>query len=45
MAERLCLEFSGEYGLDTRIVRFHNIYGPYGTYDGRAREGACGVVP
>jgi nucleoside-diphosphate-sugar epimerase len=34
MAERLCLEYTGEYGLETRIVRFHNIYGPYGTYDG-----------
>ncbi len=34
IAERLCLEYFGEYGLDTRIVRFHNIYGPYGTYDG-----------
>ena len=34
LAERLCLEYTGEFGLDTRIVRFHNIYGPYGTYDG-----------
>jgi GDP-D-mannose 3',5'-epimerase len=34
IAERLCLEYSDEYELDTRIVRFHNIYGPYGTYDG-----------
>jgi nucleoside-diphosphate-sugar epimerase len=34
IAERLCLEYFREYGLDTRIVRFHNIYGPYGTYDG-----------
>src|SRR5919107_2573056 len=34
ITERLCLEYSSEYGLDTRIVRFHNIYGPYGTYDG-----------
>lgn len=34
MAERLCLAYTGEYGLETRIVRFHNIYGPYGTYDG-----------
>jgi GDP-D-mannose 3',5'-epimerase len=33
-AERLCLEYSREYRLETRIVRFHNIYGPYGTYDG-----------
>ena len=34
ITERLCLEYTGEYGLETRIVRFHNIYGPYGTYDG-----------
>jgi GDP-D-mannose 3', 5'-epimerase len=34
LAERLCLEYAGEFGLETRIVRFHNIYGPYGTYDG-----------
>lgn len=26
--------YSDEHGLDTRIVRFHNIYGPEGTYDG-----------
>jgi nucleoside-diphosphate-sugar epimerase len=25
---------AGEFELETRIVRFHNIYGPYGTYDG-----------
>jgi GDP-D-mannose 3', 5'-epimerase len=34
MAERLCLYYADEFGLETRIVRFHNIYGPYGTYDG-----------
>jgi nucleoside-diphosphate-sugar epimerase len=34
VAERLCLAYSGEFGIETRIVRFHNIYGPYGTYDG-----------
>jgi len=32
--ERACLYFSEEFDLDTRIVRFHNIYGPFGTYDG-----------
>jgi GDP-D-mannose 3',5'-epimerase len=32
--ERLCLYYTGEFGLETRVVRFHNIYGPYGTYDG-----------
>jgi GDP-D-mannose 3', 5'-epimerase len=34
ISERLCEYYSGEYGLQTRIARFHNIYGPYGTYDG-----------
>jgi GDP-D-mannose 3',5'-epimerase len=34
IAERLCLYYRGEYGLDTRIVRFHNIFGPYGTWQG-----------
>jgi nucleoside-diphosphate-sugar epimerase len=34
MAERACLYFSEEFGLPTRIVRFHNIYGPRGTFEG-----------
>jgi nucleoside-diphosphate-sugar epimerase len=34
MTERLCTHYREDYGLDTRIVRFHNIYGPQGTYDG-----------
>jgi len=34
VAERLCLYYAEEFGLETRIVRFHNVYGPYGTYDG-----------
>jgi len=33
-AEQLCEYYSQDYGLDTRIVRFHNVYGPFGTYDG-----------
>lgn len=32
--EKLCEYYFDEYGFETRIVRFHNIYGPYGTYDG-----------
>jgi GDP-D-mannose 3',5'-epimerase len=32
-----------EFGLETRIVRFHNIYGPYGTYDG-GREKAPAAI-
>ena len=34
VAERLCLHYSDEFALETRIVRFHNVYGPYGTYNG-----------
>ncbi|MEM7207153.1 MAG: NAD-dependent epimerase/dehydratase family protein [Pseudomonadota bacterium] len=33
-SERMCRHFTEDYGLDTRIVRFHNVYGPLGTYAG-----------
>ncbi len=32
--ERTCRHYSEDFGLETRIVRFHNIYGPLGTYEG-----------
>lgn len=32
--ERCCLHYADEYGLETRIARFHNIFGPLGTWDG-----------
>jgi nucleoside-diphosphate-sugar epimerase len=32
--ERMCRHYREDFGLDTRIVRFHNIYGPLGAYDG-----------
>jgi nucleoside-diphosphate-sugar epimerase len=34
VAERLCTHYREEYGLETRIVRFHNIFGPLGTWEG-----------
>jgi GDP-D-mannose 3', 5'-epimerase len=34
IAERLCLHYRDDYGLETRVVRFHNIFGPMGTWDG-----------
>jgi GDP-D-mannose 3', 5'-epimerase len=34
MAERLCQYYTRDYGIETRIVRFHNIFGPLGTWDG-----------
>lgn len=33
-SERLFLAFNKNYKLDVRVGRFHNIYGPFGTYDG-----------
>jgi GDP-D-mannose 3', 5'-epimerase len=34
ISERLCTHYREDYGLETRIVRFHNIFGPLGTWDG-----------
>ena len=34
ITEKLCQYYASDYDMETRIVRFHNIYGPYGTYDG-----------
>ena len=34
MTERLCLHYREDYGMETRIVRFHNIFGPLGTWQG-----------
>ena len=34
VTERLCTHYAQDYGLDVRIVRFHNIFGPFGTWDG-----------
>jgi len=42
-AEQLTSYFGEEHGLDVRIVRFHNIYGPLGTYQG-GREKAPAAI-
>ena len=34
VAERLCMHYRDDYGIETRVVRFHNIFGPLGTWDG-----------
>ncbi len=33
-SERMCRHFTEDFGLETRVVRYHNVYGPLGTYDG-----------
>ena len=34
VSERLCIHYRQDYGIETRIVRFHNIFGELGTCDG-----------
>jgi GDP-D-mannose 3', 5'-epimerase len=34
LTERLCRHYREDYGFETRIVRFHNIFGPFGTWQG-----------
>ncbi|MEX6505858.1 NAD-dependent epimerase/dehydratase family protein [Jiella sp. M17.18] len=41
--EKLCQYFTEDYGMETRVVRFHNVYGPLGTYDG-GREKAPAAI-
>jgi GDP-D-mannose 3', 5'-epimerase len=42
-SERMCRHFREDFGLTTRVARFHNVYGPFGTYDG-GREKAPAAV-
>ncbi len=42
-SERMCRHFTEDYGIDTKVARFHNIYGPMGTYDG-GREKAPAAI-
>jgi len=42
-SERMCRHFSEDFGLTTRVARYHNVYGPLGTYDG-GREKAPAAI-
>ena len=42
-AEELCRYFWKDYKFETRIVRFHNVYGPLGTYDGGKEKAPAAV--
>ena len=33
-SERMCRHFYEDFGLETRVARFHNVYGPHGTWEG-----------
>lgn len=42
-SERMCRHFREDFGLATRVARFHNVYGPWGTWDG-GREKAPAAI-
>ena len=42
-AEELCRYYYKDYGFETRIVRFHNVYGPLGTYDGGKEKAPAAI--
>ncbi len=41
--EKLCQYFRNDYGLETRVVRFHNVYGPLGTYEGGKEKAPAAI--
>jgi nucleoside-diphosphate-sugar epimerase len=42
-SERMCRHFMEDFGMTTRVARFHNVYGPLGTWDG-GREKAPAAI-
>lgn len=42
-SERMCRHFREDFGIETRVARFHNVYGPFGTFDG-GREKAPAAI-
>ena len=42
-SERMCRHFHDDFGIETRVARYHNVYGPHGTYDG-GREKAPAAI-
>jgi nucleoside-diphosphate-sugar epimerase len=42
-SERMCRHFREDFGIETRIARYHNVYGPHGTWDG-GREKAPAAI-
>lgn len=42
-SERMCRHFYEDFGIETRVARYHNVYGPHGTYEG-GREKAPAAI-
>jgi GDP-D-mannose 3',5'-epimerase len=41
--EELCKYYNEDYGFETRVVRFHNVYGPLGTYEGGKEKAPAAI--
>ena len=42
-SERMYMAYARNYGIEVRIARFHNIFGPYGTWDGGKEKAPAAV--
>lgn len=42
-SERMCRHFTEDFGLITRVARYHNVYGPYGTYAGEREKAPAAI--
>jgi GDP-D-mannose 3', 5'-epimerase len=44
-SERMCRHFREDFGLQTRVARYHNVYGVEGTYDGGREKAPAALCP
>jgi GDP-D-mannose 3', 5'-epimerase len=43
-SERMCRHFMEDFGLETRVARFHNVYGPYSEYQGGREKAPAALI-
>ena len=43
-SERMCRHFTEDFGLETRVARYHNVYGPNGTYEGGREKAPAATI-
>lgn len=43
-SERMCRHFEEDFGLETKVARFHNVYGPHGAYKGGREKAPAAII-
>ena len=43
-SERMCRHFREDFGLESRVARFHNVYGPLGTWSGGREKAPAAII-